>query len=79
MQLIGHGEITTKYNNAISTNSNTNIRHHFQWWEAGVFRQLWQDNQCQPLVSRLTVTKLIQVLAYTKFNDKYLVEPLLRQ
>jgi uncharacterized protein len=32
------------------------------------FRQLWQDNQFQPLVSKLTVTELIRVLAYPKFK-----------
>jgi uncharacterized protein len=34
----------------------------------GLFRQLWQDNQFQPLVSKPTVTELIRVLTYPKFK-----------
>jgi uncharacterized protein len=33
-----------------------------------ILRQLWQDNQFQPLVSKPTVTELIWVLAYPKFK-----------
>jgi uncharacterized protein len=40
----------------------------FNGGKLGVFRQLWQDNQFQPLVSRSTATELIQVLAYPKFK-----------
>jgi uncharacterized protein len=40
----------------------------FTGGKVGVFRQLWQDNQFQPLVSRSTVTELIRVLAYPKFK-----------
>jgi uncharacterized protein len=32
------------------------------------FRQLWQDEKFTPLVSKLTVTELIRVLAYPKFK-----------
>jgi uncharacterized protein len=32
------------------------------------FRQLWQDGEFEPLVSKLTVTELIRVLAYPKFK-----------
>ena len=32
------------------------------------FRQLWQDEQLTPLVSKPTVTELIRVLAYPKFK-----------
>jgi uncharacterized protein len=32
------------------------------------FRQLWQDEQFTPLVSKPTVTELIRVLAYPKFK-----------
>jgi uncharacterized protein len=40
----------------------------FNGGKLGGFRQLWQDNQFQPLVSRSTVTELIRVLAYPKFK-----------
>jgi uncharacterized protein len=40
----------------------------FTGGKVGVFRQLWQDNQFQSLVSRSTVTELIRVLAYPKFK-----------
>jgi uncharacterized protein len=40
----------------------------FNGGKVEVFRQLWQDNQLQPLVSRSTVTELIRVLAYPKFK-----------
>lgn len=40
----------------------------FNGGKVGVFRQLWQDNQFQPLVSKSTVTELIRVLAYPKFK-----------
>jgi uncharacterized protein len=40
----------------------------FNGGKVGIFRQLWQENQFQPLVSRSTVTELIQVLAYAKFK-----------
>ena len=32
------------------------------------FRQLWQDEQLTPLVSKPTVTELLRVLAYPKFK-----------
>ncbi len=32
------------------------------------FRQLWQDGEFEPLVSKPTVTELIRVLAYPKFK-----------
>ncbi len=32
------------------------------------FRQLWQDEEFTPLVSKPTVTELIRVLAYPKFK-----------
>jgi uncharacterized protein len=32
------------------------------------FRQLWQDKEFTPLVSKPTVTELIRVLAYPKFK-----------
>jgi uncharacterized protein len=32
------------------------------------FRQLWQEQQFQPLVSKLTVMELLRVLAYPKFK-----------
>jgi uncharacterized protein len=33
-----------------------------------ILRQLWQNSQFQPLVSKPTVTELIRVLAYPKFK-----------
>jgi uncharacterized protein len=32
------------------------------------FRQLWQDGEFKPLVSKPTVTELIRVLSYPKFK-----------
>jgi uncharacterized protein len=40
----------------------------FSGGRVAVFRQLWQDNRFQPLVSKPTVTELIRVLAYPKFK-----------
>ena len=31
-------------------------------------RQAWQDGRCQPLVSKVTASELIRVLAYPKFK-----------
>jgi uncharacterized protein len=41
----------------------------FSSGKLSIFRQLWQDDdRFQPLVSKLTVTELIRVLAYPKFQ-----------
>jgi uncharacterized protein len=33
-----------------------------------IFRQLWQNSQSTPIVSKATITELIRVLAYPKFK-----------
>jgi uncharacterized protein len=40
----------------------------FSGGKVGVFRQLWQNNQFMPIVSKVTITELIRVLAYPKFK-----------
>lgn len=40
----------------------------FSSGRVAIFRQLWQENQFQPLVSQATVIELIRVLAYPKFK-----------
>jgi uncharacterized protein len=41
----------------------------FNGGKLGIFRQLWQDDdRFQPLVSKQTVTELMRVLAYPKFQ-----------
>jgi uncharacterized protein len=40
----------------------------FSGGKVGVFRQLWQNNQFRPIVSKVTITELIRVLAYPKFK-----------
>jgi len=40
----------------------------FSGGKVGRLRQLWQNSEFQPLVSKPTVTELIRVLAYPKFR-----------
>jgi uncharacterized protein len=40
----------------------------FSGGRVGIFRQLWQEQRFQPLVSKPTATELIRVLAYPKFK-----------
>ena len=40
----------------------------FSGGKVAIFRQLWQEDRFQPLVSKLTAIELIRVLAYPKFK-----------